>query len=116
MADSNRLRDKAICFRMTGFDRDIIMHNYEASGQKSFQEFVTKVLTDGYVVNIDTSGLQNYAYEINKIGVNLNQIAHRVNMLDKDTPDIFLLKQDVKECLFLMQEVSKIVRRHWISG
>lgn len=115
MADSNRLRDKAISLRMTGFERDIIMHNYEVSGQKSFQEFVIKVLTDGYVVNIDTSGLQNYTYEINKIGVNLNQIAHRVNMLDKDNPDIFLLKQDVKECLFLMQELTKIVRRHWIS-
>lgn len=115
MGDSNRLRDKEICLRVTNLERDIIMHNYEESGQNSFREFVIKVLTDGYVVNIDTSELHSYAYEINKIGTNINQIAHRVNMLDDAAPDIYLLKQDVKECLFLMQEITKIVRRHWIS-
>lgn len=115
MADSNRFRDKEICFRLTHFDRDLIMHNYEASGLNSFQEFVTKILTDGYVVNIDTSALHNYAYEINKIGININQIAYKVNMLEDNSPDIYLLKQDVKECLFLMHELAKVVRRHWMS-
>lgn len=112
---TDRLRNKEICFRITNLERDIIMHNYEESGQNSFQEFVTKILTDGYVVNIDTSYLHNYAYEINKIGTNINQIAHRINMLDENSPDIYLLKQDMKECLFLMQELTKVVRRHWIS-
>lgn len=115
MNNSNRLRDEKVCFRMTAFDRDLIMHNYKESGLHSFQEFATRILTDGYIVNIDTSALHNYATEINKIGVNVNQIAHRVNMLDEHSPDVYLLKQDVKECLFLMHELTKVVRRHWIS-
>lgn len=115
MADKNRLRDKQICFRITGFEKDLIMHNYEESGLHSFQEFVTKLLTDGYIVNVDTTNLHQYAYEINKIGTNINQIAHRINTLDEKTPDVFMLKQDVGECLFLMQELTKIVRRHWMS-
>ena len=91
------------------------MQNYKESGLNSFREFAVKVLTDGYIVNVDSSELHSYTYEINKIGVNINQIAHKINMLEKDSPDIYLLKQDVQECLFLMNELVKTVRRHWLS-
>ena len=112
---AERFRDEQISFRVTSFDRDIIMQNYKESGLNSFREFAVKVLTDGYIVNVDSSELHSYTYEINKIGVNINQIAHKINMLDKDSPDIYLLKQDVQECLFLMNELVKTVRRHWLS-
>lgn len=113
--ENNRLRDKSINFRVTNFEYDLIMHNFNESGSSSFRDFATKVLSDGYVLNIDTSHIHDYAYEINKIGTNINQIAHKVNMLDDKEPDICALKQDVSECLFLMEEVTKTVRRHWIS-
>lgn len=112
---AERFRDEQISFRVTSFDRDIIMQNYKESGLNSFREFAVKVLTDGYIVNVDSSELHSYTYEINKIGVNINQIAHKINMLEKDSPDIYLLKQDVQECLFLMNELVKTVRRHWMS-
>ncbi len=115
MVESNRFRNEKITIRVTGFEQDMIMQNYKESNLESFQEFAIRVLSDGYILSIDTSNLQSYAYEINKIGTNINQIAHRVNMLDKNNPDIHLLKQDIDECLFLMNEVVKIVRRHWMS-
>lgn len=115
MAESNRLRDEKITVRVTNFELDIIMQNYKESKLKTFQEFAIKILCDGYIVNIDTSELHNYAYEINKIGVNLNQIAHKINQINSEAPDIYLLKQDVDECLLLMKELTKIVRRHWMS-
>lgn len=110
-----RLHDKNISFRVSNFEHDIIMQNYEASGSTSFRDFATKILSDGYIVNLNTDDLHNYAYEINKIGTNINQIAHKVNMLDKNNPDFYLLKQDVSECLYLMNELTKTVRRHWMS-
>lgn len=113
--ESFRLHDEQINFRVTNFEYDIIMHNYEASGASSFREFAAKVLSDGFVLNVDTNDMHNYAYEINKIGTNINQIAHKINMLDDKSPDIYLLKQDVDECLFLMNELTKTVRRHWIA-
>ena len=112
---AERLREEQIAFRTSNFEKDIIKHNFEESGMNSFREFAVRVLSDGYLVNIDTSELHNYAYEINKIGININQIAHKVNMLDDKNPDIYLLKQDVEECLFLMNELVKTVRRHWMS-
>lgn len=115
MEKKTRYRDSEICFRVASLDRDIIMQNYQESGAESFREFATKILMDGYIVNLDMSELHNYAWEVNKIGVNINQIAHKINMLDMDNPDIYILKQDVAECLFLMQELTKLVRRHWLS-
>lgn len=115
MAESNRFRDEKITVRTTNFELDMIMQNYKESGIKSFQEFAIKILSDGYIVKIDTTQLHNYAYEINKIGVNLNQIAHKINQINSEAPDIYLLKQDIDECLLLMKEVNKIVRRHWMS-
>lgn len=112
---TDRFRDKQISFRTTSFDHEIIMQNFKESGLNSFREFAVKLLSDGYIINVDSSELHSYAYEINKIGVNINQIAHKINMLEKDSPDMYLLKQDVKECLFLMNELTKVVRRHWMS-
>lgn len=115
MAENNRFRDKKITIRLTNFELDMVMQNYNESHLKSFQEFAIKILSDGYIVNIDTSDLHNYAYEINKIGVNINQITHKINSINMQSPDMYLIKQSVKECLFLMQELTKIVRRHWMS-
>ena len=112
---AERFKDEQISFRTTSIERDIIMQNYKASGLGSFQEFAVKILSDGYIINVDTSELHSYTYEINKIGVNINQIAHKINMMENDSPDLYLLKQDVEECLFLMNELAKIVRRHWMS-
>lgn len=112
---AERLRDEQIGFRVSNFEKDLIRHNHEESGIESFREFAVSMLSDGYIVNIDTKQMHSYAYEINKIGVNLNQIAHKINMLDEKNPDIYLLKKDVEECLFLMNELTKIVRRHWMS-
>lgn len=113
--ESFRISDEQISFRVTGFEHDIIMNNFKASGALTFREFAAKVLCDGFVLNIDTVDMHNYAYEINKIGTNINQIAHKVNMIDDDSMDVYLLKQDIEECLFLMSELTKTVRRHWMS-
>lgn len=113
--DNARLRSENINFRVTNFEHDLIMQNYNESGLKSFRDFATRMLTDGYILNINTNDLHNYAYEINKIGTNINQIAHRINMLDGNDLDIKLLKQDISDCLFFMEELTKIVRRHWMT-
>lgn len=112
---AERLRDEQIDFRVSSFEKDLIQHNYKESEMESFREFAVRLLSDGYILNIDNSQMHSYAYEINKIGVNINQIAHKINMLDEKNPDIFLLKKDMEECLFLMNEIIKIVRRHWLS-
>ena len=44
-----------------------------------FSAYARKMLIDGYIVNVDTSDIRAQTAEIQKIGVNVNQIARRVN-------------------------------------
>ena len=46
---------------------------------KNFNAYARKMLIDGYVINIDLSRYHELANEVNKIGVNINQIAHIAN-------------------------------------
>lgn len=113
--ESFRFSDTQISFRVSSFEHAIIMNNYKNSGASSFRDFAVNVLSDGFLLQINTSDLHDYAYEINKIGININQITHKVNMLDDRNIDTYLLKQYLEECQFLMNEITKTVKRHWIS-
>ena len=48
-------------------------------GTNNFSLYARKMLIDGYVVRIDMSQFQALANEVNKVGVNINQIAKTVN-------------------------------------
>ena len=46
---------------------------------KNFSAYARKMLIDGYIVNMDTSDIRAQTAELQKIGVNVNQIARRIN-------------------------------------
>ena len=43
--------------------------------------YLRKMAIDGYVVHIDTTDIRAQTAELQKIGVNVNQIARRLNSL-----------------------------------
>ena len=46
---------------------------------KNFSAYARKMLIDGYIVHIDTGPVRAQTAELQKIGVNINQIARRIN-------------------------------------
>lgn len=76
---NTRVREKQLIIRTTDYEYEVIMNNIVASGCKSLQEYALKMLMNGFLVEVNTEGLDKLAYEINKIGVNINQIAHVAN-------------------------------------
>ena len=48
-------------------------------GTKNFSAYARKMLIDGYIVHIDTGPVRAQTAELQKIGVNINQIARRIN-------------------------------------
>ena len=48
-------------------------------GTKNFSPYARKMLIDGYIVHMDTSDIRAQTAELQKIGVNINQIARRIN-------------------------------------
>lgn len=74
MAKKKRLRDKYIQVWVTEKERDVIKDKATYCGL-SVSEYLRKLSIDGVIIKRDFEGL----YEINKIGVNINQIAKKAN-------------------------------------
>lgn len=74
-----RLRDKQLNIRVTQYEYELIKERMKKSGSASLREFVVDAATNGFLINVDYSDIKALAYEINRIGNNVNQIAHRIN-------------------------------------
>lgn len=99
-----RVRDKQMSIRVTEYERQLIQERVEKSGAKSLTEYVLDTALDGYIINVDYSDIKALTYEINKIGTNINQIAHRVNSNDA------VSQRDIKEVQDQVDLIWKMLR------
>lgn len=74
-----RLRDRQLNIRVTDYEYKLIQERMNASGSATLREFLVDVATNGFLINVDYSDIKALAYEINRIGNNINQIAHKIN-------------------------------------
>ena len=87
----NRTRKNAHIIYLSDEEEAAVKLRMERVRIQSFSKYCRKMLIDGYVLVIDDSKeLKEFTLEINKIGVNINQIAHALNSGDsipKETID-----------------------------
>jgi len=76
----------------------IIEEKKEKSGLNR-SEYLRKMAIQGAIVKIDMSTINDLIYEINKIGVNINQIARKVNENNQ------IYKNEVIELQEMMEEI-----------
>lgn len=74
-----RLRDRQLNIRVTDYKYKLIQERMKASGSATLREFLVDAATNGFLINVDYSDIKDLAYEINRIGNNINQIAHKIN-------------------------------------
>ena len=96
-----RIRNKQISFRATEYEYELIQQRLKESGKKTLRDYLLNVAIDGYVINVDYKEIKDLAHEINKIGVNINQIAHKVNSENQ------VYKADIEE---IQEDVDLIWR------
>ena len=77
--NDKRERNKVIYVRASAPEYTKIKESYARSSHSNMNDFCVDMLQHGYIVNVDYSDLTRLIYEINKIGTNINQIAHKVN-------------------------------------
>jgi hypothetical protein len=75
----NRARAEQLIIRVTPEEKTLIQKKMAQSGTDNFSRYARKMLIDGLVVHVDLSAFQTLAAEVNKVGVNINQIARVVN-------------------------------------
>ena len=76
---AKRKRNIQILFCVFPEEKKLIRRKMIESTTKNMGAYLRKMAIDGYIVNTDTTPLKKHYEEMHKIGVNINQIAKKVN-------------------------------------
>ena len=100
----NLKRPIQIKFRVTEDEREFILDKMRLAGTNNLAAYLRKIAIDGYVINTDFSDLKTVIAEMQKIGVNVNQIARRVNSTSR------IYEQDFEEMKRGIDEIWRLLR------
>ena len=99
-----RKRTVQVKFRVTEAERDLILEKMKLIPTKNMAAYLRKIAIDGYIVQVDHSDIKAMTAEIQKIGVNINQIARRVN----STSSVY--REDIDELKGALDEIWRLQR------
>jgi Bacterial mobilisation protein (MobC) len=100
-------KNKQINLRLTELEKNALLMKAQQRGYKNLSEFLLTSIIKPERLNLKR--LSGLCYEINKIGVNLNQIARRVHQEKGELKADFLQELVViDECL---NEVLKVAKK-----
>lgn len=101
---SERKRQVLMRFFVTEPERDLILEKMNLLQTTNLSAYMRKMAIDGYIINTDYTDIKKQTAEIQKIGVNVNQIARRINM----TGAIFA--EDLQEIKEALAEIWRLQR------
>ena len=85
-------------------EKKLIEEKMKILGTRNFGAYARKMLIDGYIIKVDYSEQRKLAAEVNKIGVNINQICKRIN----ETGRAFA--EDVLELKSRMEDIWRLLK------
>ena len=101
---ANRTRKIVLRVPVTPEERELIQQKMALLHTRNFSAYARKMLIDGYVVHIDTTDIRAQTAELQKIGVNVNQIARRLNNMGP------LYTQDVADIKGALAQIWQLQR------
>ena len=102
----NRTRPVQIKFRVTEEEKDIIKNRMQECHITNMAKYLRQMAINGAIFVTDYSELKERNYELHKIGVNINQIAKKVN----ETGNIYSHDIDeIKEMLDAIWQSQKFI-------
>lgn len=101
---ANRKRDIQKKFCVNEEEEKMINEKMQQIGTKNFGAYARKMLIDGYVIKTDYTTIKNLIKEVNKIGVNINQVAKKVNETNR------IYDEDIKELKGDLEQVWQLLK------
>ena len=101
----NRKRNVQIIIRVTEEERSLIEEKMRQIPTLNLSAYARKILIDGYIITLDLQEVKGHTAQLQKIGVNINQIAKRINETGRIYAD------DMDEIKRTMEEVWRLERR-----
>lgn len=102
-----RKRTVQIKFRVTEAERDLILEKMKLVPTRNMAAYLRKIAIDGYIIQIDHADIKAMTAEIQKIGVNVNQIARRVNATGNAYQEDI---EEIKEIKGVLAEIWRLQR------
>ncbi len=99
-----RLREKQLKLRVTEYEYQLIRERMKASGSGTLQDYLLQAAINGYLIKVDYSDIKDLVYEINRIGNNINQIAHKINS------ENVIYRNDIEEVQDKVDLIWKMLR------
>ena len=99
-----RKRTVQVKFYVTEEERRLIRGKMKLIPTRNMAAYLRKMAIDGYVVHIDTTDIRAQTAELQKIGVNINQIARRLNSMGP------LYTQDVADIKGALAQIWQLQR------
>ena len=101
---NGRKRKVQIKFYVTEEERALIEQKMKFVPTRNMAAYLRKIAIDGYIIQTDNSDIKDMTAEIQKIGVNINQIAKRVNA----TGSVY--QEDIEEIKGVLAEIWRLQR------
>ena len=101
---TNRTRKIVLRVPVTLEEQELIRQKMALLHTRNFSAYARKMLIDGYVVHIDTTDIRAQTAELQKIGVNINQITRRMNSMGP------LYTQDVADIKGALAQIWQLQR------
>ena len=101
----NRKRNVQIIIRVTEEERALIEKKMQQIPTLNLSAYARKMLIDGYIITLDLQEVKGHTAQLQKIGVNVNQIAKRINETGRIYAD------DMDEIKRVVEEVWRLERR-----
>lgn len=101
----NRKRNVQIIIRVTEEERSLIEEKMRQIPTLNLSAYARKILIDGYIITLDLQEVKGHTAQLQKIGVNINQIAKRINETGRIYAD------DMNEIKRAMEEVWRLERQ-----
>ena len=99
-----RKRTVQIKFRVTEEERALIEQKMKLVPTRNMEAYLRKMAIDGYIIQIDHADIKAMTAEIQKIGVNINQITRRVNATGS------VNQEDIEEIKGVLAEIWRFLK------
>ena len=99
-----------IKFRVTEEERALIEEKMKLIPTRNMAAYLRKMAIDGYVIQVDHSDIKAMTAEIQKIGVNINQIARRANAMGN------VYQEDIEEIKGVLNEIWRLQRLNLLKA
>lgn len=118
---SNRKRNFQLSIRLTQEEKNLFLQKMQLTSSKSISHFIRKCVLEKEIYEIDCTAFLDLAWEISKIGTNINQLTKKANALSKIAlEDIEKIKKDIASIgkkVSILQEIiykrrDKIAEKH----